>query len=449
MMSFFDPSGGKERHRQLQLLAWTAAICVPLLVGTLLWAYHIDTIEWKGADFAYPQRITFWSWVSYCTQQGAPFLSGYAEAKGSFLPVEEVFTDDMGFSVLVNWMTCITGRALGRNDFFNIVLALNVILLWLFLGSFKQRPLAMLLASLLLISPPFWISKKVIGPDLFCLYGTLSLTCVTVAILVIHGQSRWTWIGTGILAGGIYFLRQALGMIIIFTLLLHLLFWLRNPAHRSRQQWQRWFCVAAGFLIVWAGFHAALRWRDYQIGLKPGESHASKHHTIFHPLYVGIGNIKNNPWGIVYDDKFAFDMVLGEQTTEKRWVQSTWYLDEIRERYLSLWKNDGWRLFQCYLSHFFFVVKTTLGYVPFLLGFGYAIFISVFSSPSSHPQSILETCIMAFAAALLAFLIQSTLVDYQLLFSYPTALLGRFLVAFAAADALRRFLHRQRPAGAP
>ncbi len=411
----------------------------PLLFTVILWRHHL-----KGADFAYPIRIILWEWVSFWSHHAAPVLSGRRiEIDGPLQPVEQIYTDDMGFSFLVYWTTCFIGRQMTRPDFFCLISFLNLSLLWIFLGSLVRWPLAAMGAAFLLFFPSFYIPEKVIGPDLFTLYGTLALSGIGAMVLIVHSQRRTAWIAAGILMGSIYFLRQAIGMMMIFTLLVSVLFWWGDVTHRSFRQSRRWFYAVGGALLVWLGFHGTLAWRDAQLGLPPGQNNSPKHHTIFHPLYVGIGNIQNNPWGIVYADKFAYDQIMGEQKSDQLVVYSEKYLTSVRDMYLSLWRKDGWRLFQCYLRHFCFVVGKTLGYIPFLLGYGYFLFLCVLRIRSSHLQTVSETCLTATAAILMAFLIQSTLIDYQQLFSYPTGLLGRYLLGFCFFDGVRRYwIHR-------
>jgi len=435
--------------RHLRLAAWTLALATPLVFGWILHTFQANAPADQRGGFAYADRITLWSWVSYSAHHGAPLLSGREKVSGPLRPIEMVYSDDMGFSLLVAFTTRMCGRALGRADFFAIVIALNVLLLWLFLGTFTRSAVAMIVAAILVLAPSFYIPRAVIGPDLFTLYGTLALSAVSVVLLAIHGKSPLAWVGAGFLAGSIYFLRQAIGLMIFLVVAANLVLYLGNRLHRSMKEIRRWYCLVGGVCAVWLLFHGLLLWRDSRLGLKPGENRMTKHHTVFHPLYLGIGNIPDNPWGIVYADGYAYHQLRGPDSG-RILAHDQDYLDDVRERYLSLWKTDGWLLIRCYTRQFFSVVGSTLGYGTFLLVFAWAGWVGFSRLRSPHPPSILETAILALAATLAAFLLQSTLVDPQLIFSYPTGLLGRYLLGFVAADALRRFiLHRQEYHGSP
>ena len=442
--------------RLFRLIAWTTALLAPLLFGGILWLHHLDTREGKGADFAYDDRMVLWSWISHWSKQGGPILAvppiqpSSQEKNRVLAPVESVYTDDMGFPLLVDLTTRVTGKILGRGDFFNIVLALNVLLLYALVVSLRRFPRALFLASILILFPSFYVPKEVIGPDLFPLYGTLSLMTLAMGVAVFHGRHPVSWIVAGMLLASIYILRQAVGMILVFTLVAGTVFCLSVPAQRTLSQLRRLLCVAGGAFAIWIGFHGMLAWRDHAIGLQGGENRNAKHHTIFHALYLGIGNMEGNPWGIIYNDKFAYDQILGGDHVKPAQPYPEKYLRGVRDRYLGIWKKDGWRLFRWYCGHFFFVIKTTLGYGTFLLGMGYFVFawVSRALTPTISPLergrerggTVWETCIVCTGTGILAFLVQSTLIDYHSLFSYPTGLLGRYLLAFSAADAFRRLL---------
>ena len=446
IMRILDRLLSEGSDRLLGLIAKTSAILVPLLFGAILWMHHADTREGKGADFAYDDRMVLWSWISHWSKQGGPILAvppiapESKEKSGVLQPIEAVYTDDMGFPLLVDLASRATGKALGRREFFDIALGLNVLLLYALMASLWRFPRALFLASVLVLFPKFYIPKEIIGPDLFSLYGTLSLMILATGMLVFHGKTPVAWIGAGMLLTAIYLLRQAVGMILIFTLGAGAFLWILERGHRTFSQSKRLLYALAGALAVWIGFHGMLSWRDHSLGIKAGGNSGAKHHTLFHALYLGIGNMEGNPWGIVYSDKFAYDKILGGDHIKPAQPYSEKYLRGVRRHYLDLWKKDGWRLFRWYGRHFLLVIKTTLGYGTFLLGMGYFVFGVVSRFRSAVPSSAWETAFVCLALGILGFLAQSTLIDHHHLFSYPTGLLGRYLLGFGAADALRRIL---------
>lgn len=355
--------------------------------------------------------------------------------------MESIYTDDMGILIPIDFISRFTGTQLSRHHIFYILVGFNLILLSLLFASLGRSAGMRIAAPLLVLIPTIFVPKEVIGPDLFTVYGSLALTSLTVSLLVIQYE-RWPYhLFAGVLIGYILLLRQSFGILMICCMLFVFCVEFFRKGHHRKKWDLRWGYLVLGFLLVIFTFRYALRLRDECLGLPPDNN--PKQHTIFHPLYLGIGNIENNPWGIIYADKYAYDQVYPNRpdlTQKMMYPYSNEYLTKIRGLYLDLWKNDGLRLLKCYISQFFFVVQNTLGFTVFGIGFVYFVFVMV--RGRRYRLTSLETVNVAAIAAILALLIQSTLIDYHTPFSYPTGLLGKFLIVFATIDILTRFSPR-------
>jgi hypothetical protein len=349
------------------------------------------------------------------------------------------YTDDMGFTALVDLASRLLRKSLQRSDFLIIILGLNVGFLYFFLFTLREVPSVQLMSAWLILLPQFYIPRNILGPDLFSLYGSMSLAGLGIVMAIFQGNRRRLWILSGVVLMGIYFLRQALGLILGMTLLLTLVILLRHSPHRKLHWLKRlgWSCLGGG--LLWLIFHTTLMWRDHQLHLTHNEKRTSKHHTIFHPLYVGIGNMKSNPWGIVYSDQFASDQILGKGQFDRVHPYSEDYLKEVRYLYLSIWRKDGGLLFWLYFKHFLFVIHQTLGYFAFALGLGYTSVTLFFYARTPRILTPVEILMVTSSILVMGFLTQSTLIDFRALYSYPTALVGKLLLGFSILHAWQRW----------
>lgn len=421
-----------------KLAAWTAALITPLMFVGMLLSLHSIYLKEHGRDFAYPDRVLIWTSVSSGAVRGDPILCVRDES-GKMRAVESVYTDDLGFGLVVDLISRLSGKEMGRAGIFELIVLANITLLYALMFVLRRYPFELLISAILILFPSFFIPKEILGPDLFSLYGVLGLTSVTLGVLAWKGKTWRSWFAAGLLCMTIYWIRQAIGMILLLMLLVMFMFRIRLCRERLVNILQFAGGLLTGCVMVWFSLQGILTWRDQRLreqGMRV-EAH-QRHHTIFHPLYVGIGNIPNNPWGIIYSDKFAFDQILGPGNFETAHPCSQRYLNAVRDRYLGLWRQDGIRLLKCYAQHALTVIHRTIGWSIFLPGMAYAGFILWSWRKRSPPRPLTSGLILALAVTLLGFLAQSILIDFSPLYSHPSSLLGRFLLGFCLLDFLSR-----------
>lgn len=406
------------------------AILALLLAGTILWRWGIANANAPEGPLAYRARMITWRMVSLSALLGNPPLCVFTPDRLPPLkPIEAAMTDDMGMPLLVDLLTRVVQRPLGPHAFLALTVGINLAALATLYWAIGPSPVMRWVSVFIPFLPSFLVPARMIGPDLFGVYAMLSLAGVSVVLLSLFGRQPVRALTAGLVLGAIFLLRQAIGMMGLAVLGLAFLTRLLSGRSRAREALRSFLCTVAMFVASLGAFQGLLALRNAHLPAGPSRESLPTGHTVFHALYVGIGNIPDNPWKIVYDDRFGYEKVYGKYEGSTTIITRD-YGRAIRREYFRLWTTDGFRLASCYLRHFFHTVKSTLGLPSLGLALG-CLVLTLHHLVRQRPVSLLLGTLFALSAFIFAFLVQSTLIDGSFAFSHPTRVLGRFLWAFA------------------